>query len=147
MLITALGIGTFSIKDFVFATLAAIFAAISSYLWFRTNLGSRFWQESWEAEVEMLAKEEKIRSFERPSLEIRAQVIRSLSAGGKRSFLRRWIDRQIVKKPSVTSQMIYLSLTSTTIWLSVAAILVWRLLQKLCVEKGCILDLSVWFCR
>ena len=147
VLITALGIGTFSINDAVFATLAAIFAAISSYFWFQTNLGSRFWQESWEAEVGILAKEEKIRSFERPVVEIREQVVRSLSAGGERSFLRRWIDRQIVKKPSVTSQMIYLSLTSTTIWILVAAILVLRLLHKLSVEHGYVLDFRIVFCR
>ena len=147
VLITALGIGTFSIKDSVFAALAAFFAAISSFLWFRTNLGSRFWQESWEAEVEILAKEEKIRSFERPASEIRDQVAKSLSASGNRSFVRRWIDRQIVKKPSVTSQMIYLSLTSTAVWLTVAGILIWRLFYKLCLEKGCVLDLSVLFCR
>ena len=117
VLITGLGIGTFSIKDSVFAAMASVFAAISSFLWFRTNLGSRFWQESWEAEVVILAKEEKIRSFERPASEIRDQVMKSLEAGGKRSSLRTWIDKQIITKPSVTSQMIYLSLTSTVIWL------------------------------
>lgn len=146
VLITALGIGTFSIKDALFAALASVFATISSFLWFRTNLGSRFWQESWEAEVELLAREEKIRSFERPASEIRDQVIRSLSASGKRSFFRRWIDRQIVKKPSVTSQMIYLSLTSTAIWLTVAGIQIWRLLPKLCIERGGILDSTGLVC-
>jgi hypothetical protein len=143
VLITALGIGTFSIKDEIFAALAAVFATISSFLWFRTNLGSRFWQESWEAEVEILAKEEKIRSFERPASEIRNQVISSLSAGGKRSVLRRWVDRQIIKKPSVTSQMIYLSLTSSAVWFAVAVILISRIVYKLYVENFSIADLTI----
>ena len=116
VLITALGAGVFTIKDPWFSFIISIFASIGSFLWFRTNLGSRFWQESWEVEVTMLAKEQGIRSFERSQVEIAAQVEASLSGGTRRWFFRRWIDRQILKKPSVTFNMIVLSLVATLIW-------------------------------
>ncbi len=116
VLITALGAGVFTIKDPWFSFIMSIFASIGSFLWFRTNLGSRFWQESWEVEVTMLAKEQGIRSFERSQVEIATQVEASLSGGTRRWFFRRWIDRQILKKPSVTFNMIVLSLVATLIW-------------------------------
>lgn len=116
VLITALGAGVFTIKDPWFSFIISIFASIGSFLWFKTNLGSRFWQESWEVEVTMLAKEHGIRSFVRSQAQIEVQVEQSLTGGTKRSFFRRWIDRQILKKPSVTFNMIVLSLVATLIW-------------------------------
>ncbi|MFN5127904.1 MAG: hypothetical protein ACK519_11805 [Sphingomonadaceae bacterium] len=116
VLITALGAGVFTIQDPWFSFVISIFASIGSFLWFRTNLGSRFWQESWEVEVTILAKEQGIRSFERSEAEIAAQVEASLLGSRRRWFFRRWIDRQILKKPSVTFNMIVLSLVATLIW-------------------------------
>lgn len=129
VLMTALGIGTFSVKDPLFSPIIALFSTACSYFWFRTNLGSKFWQESWEVEVSELSKELGVRSFERPIGEVRAQVAASLSKGQKsekRSFLRVWIDGLTVKKYSVTYYMILLSFLSTIVWLIVAIILVVR---------------------
>ena len=108
---SALGIGTFSVKDTLFAPVVAAFASICSYLWFRVNLGSKFWQESWEVEVNLLAKEQKIRAFERPMKEVREQVRASLLDGWKderHSWLQRWVDAETTKKFSVTYHMILL---------------------------------------
>ena len=129
VLMTALGIGTFSVKDPLFSPIIALFATACSYYWFRTTLGAKFWQESWEVEVTELSKELGVRSFERPPDEVRAQVERSLASGQaseKRSFVRRWVDRQIVKKYSVTYNMILLSLLSTVVWLLVAVTMATR---------------------
>lgn len=118
-LMTALGVGVFAIKDTKYALLISIFATITSWYWYKTNLGSKFWHESWEVEVVNLAKEQGIRSFERPTLEVIDQVKKSLedaSASLKRNFVRRWLDRQILKKPSVSHYMILLSLTSSLLW-------------------------------
>jgi hypothetical protein len=116
VLITALGIGVFSIKDPIFSLLIAIAATTSSYFWFRTNLGSRFWQESWEAEVILLAHELGIRSFQRPMSEIVAQVDKELSGGNNKGKFRGWIDRKILEKPSVSYHMIKLSIASMFLW-------------------------------
>ncbi len=130
VLITALGVGVFTINNTVFALLIAIFGALSSLFWFRTNLGSKFWQESWEVEVTILAKELGIRSFEKNISKIEQQVIRSLSDGGgnnAKSFFRKWIDRLIVKKYSVTYYMIILSFAAMLIWLIILAVFISKL--------------------
>jgi hypothetical protein len=132
---TALGIGTFSVKDIVLSPIVAWFATGCSFLWFRTNLGSKFWQESWEIEVGILAKDLGIKSFERSTSEVVDQVSKSLNsskANSNSSPLRRWIDRETIKKPSVTYHMIILSLFSTLIWATVATVFSWRLLEKIC---------------
>jgi hypothetical protein len=129
VLMTALGIGAFSVKDPVFSPAIALFATACSYYWFRTNLGSKFWQESWEVEVTELSKELGVRSFERPLREVRAQVRRSLKSGQaneRRSRVRKWIDRMTLKKYSVTYNMILLSLVSTILWFLVTVVLLIR---------------------
>lgn len=118
-LMTALGIGVFAIKEPKYACLIAIFATVTSWYWYKTNLGSKFWHESWEVEVVSLAKELNIRSFERPTSDVKEQVRASLENAylqGERTHVRRWIDKQILKKPSVSHYMILLSLTSTAMW-------------------------------
>lgn len=129
VLITALGIGVFSIQEPEFALLIALAATISSYFWFKTNLGSRFWCESWEAEVAHLAKEFGIRSFERPLEDITRQVEAGLegSTSGKGQFIRKWVNREISKKPSVSYFMIQLSLCSTCLWMVVSLMLLFNI--------------------
>ena len=63
VLITALGIGVFTIDNKIAAFLVTILGIASSFIWFRTNLGSKFWQESWEVEVSMIAEVEGIKSL------------------------------------------------------------------------------------
>lgn len=133
VLMTALGIATFSVKDELFSPLIALFATFCSCFWFRTNLGSKFWQESWEVEVTTLAEEQGIRSFEKRLPEVKAQVEKSFGDGQnleKRSFLRRWVDRQTVRKYSVTYNMILLSLISTIIWTIVFLVFTSRLVAN-----------------
>ena len=116
VLLTALGVGAIAVDATLLALLMTVFGTVASFLWFRTNLGSRFWQESWEAEVGKLAKELKIASFERPENQIKMQVRCSLKGNQRQSYVRRWVDKQIVKKPSVSYHMILLSIVSTVIW-------------------------------
>lgn len=126
---TALGIGTFSVRDPLFSPVIALFATACSYFWFRTNLGSKFWQESWEVEVTELSKELGVRSFEKPIGEVRKQVRESLEKGQKserRSFVRRWIDDLTIRKYSVTYNMILLSFLSTIVWFVVSVAMVIR---------------------
>ncbi|MFT7359321.1 hypothetical protein [Parasphingorhabdus sp.] len=117
VLITALGIGAIAVDNDLLALLITIFGTVTSFLWFRTNLGSRFWQESWEVEVNKLAGSLRVTSFERPMSDIKEQVRLSLKGSKKQSLFRRWVDQQIVKKPSVSYHMIILSIVSTSIWL------------------------------
>jgi len=132
VLITALGIGVFSISDNFFSLLIAILGVCSSFLWFRTNLGSKFWQESWEVEVEYLAEEHGIRSFERSLEDIQRQVTKSLRDGprnAKKSRYEKWLDGQTLKKYSVTRHMITLSLISSLLWFCIVCVIGFRLVK------------------
>ncbi|MBL4602242.1 MAG: hypothetical protein JKY84_05835 [Emcibacteraceae bacterium] len=126
VLITALGIGVFSINNNFLSLIISIFAVISSVFWFTTNLGSKFWQESWEVEVTLLAKELQIRSFEKDIDEIVSQVKQSLK-NDKKPFLRSWIDKLTLEKYSVTYNMILLSLSSTIIWILISVFLIFEI--------------------
>lgn len=126
VLITAIGVAVFSVKQPFLAALLSVFAALSSFYWYRTNLGSKFWQESWEQEVVKLANEEKIASFERSTSDIVDQVRLSLKeswTSGEKSSLQQFVDGQVITKPSVSYYMILLSITSTLIWICVATYL------------------------
>lgn len=135
VLMTALGVAAFSVRDILFSPLVSTFATACSYFWFRTNLGSKFWQESWEVEVTLLAKEQGIRSFEKTIVEVVAQVDESLNNGRvseKRSFLRKWIDRLTARKYSVTYNMILLSLWAVFLWFLVTLVFFVRLIEHYC---------------
>lgn len=119
VLITALAVGIFTVKDNLYAFMLCIFATTASWFWYKTNLGSKFWHESWEVEVVTLAKEQGIRSFERTTSEIVDQVRQSLNdahTAGYRKPVQRWLDAKILGKPSVSHYMILLSLASALLW-------------------------------
>lgn len=118
VLMSALGVAAFAIKQPIFSLLVSLLAVIASFLWFRTNQGSRFWQESWEVEVQHLAKEVGIRSFERSIGDVKKQVAQSLYPNGivKVTSFRTWILKGVLDKPSVTYHMIILSFASTVVW-------------------------------
>lgn len=141
VLMTALGIGTFTIKDPLLSPAVATLATICSYLWFKTNLGSKFWQENWEEEVTILARELGVRSFEKSMSEVIEQVKGAVVKGNEHeriSLFHRWIDEQVVKKPSVTYHMIQLSFWSTVIWSVVAGVFYVRLAKAVCSTYVCI---------
>ncbi len=130
VLITAIGVAVFTIKESSLATIMSGFGSLSSYYWYKTNLGSKFWQESWEVEVVKLASIEGIASFERSTADIKRQVEKSFEdswEGGSKNKVHRYFDREISKKPSVSYYMILLSVASTLLWTLVTLILLWKL--------------------
>lgn len=142
VLMTALGIGTFTIKDVYLSPIIAAFAVICSIFWFRVATGSKFWQESWEIEVSELSKEYGVRSFEKTTDEVIAQVSKSLQTshlGEKKSVLRQWVNSKTVEKHSVTYHMILLALCSVIVWIFVFAVFATRLAIYLCdFQDGCL---------
>jgi hypothetical protein len=127
VLLTALGAATFTIKDELLQLILSVLSALCALFWYRTNLGSKFWQESWEVEVNLLAEKIGIESFKRPLKAVTEQVRASLNpdASGK-GWFRRYIDTQIIGKPSVTQNMIALSLFVFVVWLLISSILGYR---------------------
>lgn len=117
VLITALGVGFFSIEPQAYKVALSFFGTLASYLWYNTNLGSRFWQVFWEHEVELLSTEAGIRSFQKVTPEIKKELRTAASHSDKKLFWRKWIDDAVIEqKPSVTMNMIYLSIWATILW-------------------------------
>ena len=85
------------------------------YLWYRVALGSKYWQERWENCLHRLEKEliDKRKFslntllFSPPWRKVKEEVRDSL-ASTNHNPLERFIDRQILTKPSVTQAMFYL---------------------------------------
>ena len=123
VLMSALGVAAFAIKEPLFSLLVSFLAVAASFLWFRTNLGSKFWQESWEVEVTLISHEMGVRSFQREMSEVQAQVRNSLFPPGKKIHpFKRWILQGVSEKPSVTFHMIVLSFISTIVWMVIFGI-------------------------
>jgi hypothetical protein len=142
VLMTALGIGTFTIKDIYLSPIIAAFAVFCSIFWFKVAVGSKFWQESWEVEVSELSDEYGVRSFKKSTDEVIAQVSKSLGSshsGEKKSPLRRWVNKSTIKKHSVTYHMILLALCSVAVWIVVLVAFLLRLALYLCdIVDGCL---------
>lgn len=139
VLMTALGIGAFTVKDLYLSPVIAFFAFICSVLWFKVAVGSKFWQESWEVEVSDLAKELGVRSFEKSTDEVILQVSKSLDVSHSKetkSALRRWVNKKTISKYSVTYHMIILSLCSILVWMIVFTVFFVRLFLHLCDASG-----------
>lgn len=116
VLITALGIGFFSIEELIYKFFLSLFGLIACLLWYNTNLGSRFWQVFWEHEVESLAKEFDVASFQKTTTHIKGELKSSMAHSESKHAFRKWIDKEVVRKPSVTISMIYLSIWAMVFW-------------------------------
>jgi len=107
---SALAAGFFSLKEPAYATVLASLGAIASLLWALVNLGGKYWHSRWEHELEV--RERKLYPDDPMFAASRQQTDRyvreSLLWNGS-GILRRWIDRLIVMKPSVSGMITILS--------------------------------------
>lgn len=114
---TAIAVGFFSLKDKVYTPGFAVLGVIVSLLWYFVNLGSKFWQSRWEQRLAIL--EEKIspkaNMFSASWKTIHADVKKGLSNSNHKG-IEKWLDKQIMRKPSVSNQMIFLSLFFIAFW-------------------------------
>jgi len=116
---TALAIGFFGIKHSVgYPLLIGTLGVTTSYLWYRVNLGSKFWQSRWEHRLriveESIGTDLKFFAADWPT--IHHDVNQSLQ-NAKHKWFRKQIDKQILKKPSVSHNMTLLSLAFLAAWL------------------------------
>ena len=54
---TATAVGFFSIGIWAYQVALSLFGLVVSVLWFRVNLGSKYWQSRWEHRVSVLEQE------------------------------------------------------------------------------------------
>jgi hypothetical protein len=116
---TALAIGFFSQQDGIFAYLIALFGLIASALWYRVNLGSKYWQSRWEQRLSIIEKKiaPDIHLFSAERSIVESDVTESLQVDAHKGCFHKFIDRQIIKKPSVSYNMTLLSVIFMLGWI------------------------------
>jgi len=119
---TALAIGFFHVGDKWYSILLAILGAVVSILWFLVNLGSKCWQSRWEHRLQVVEEqiEPRLDLFAANAETIQEDVRKSLENGSHKG-LQKLLDRLVLRKPSVSYQMIRLSLIFVAAWVLLLA--------------------------
>ena len=120
---TALAIGFFNLHDSrKYSLTLAILGTVVSILWYRANIGSKFWQSRWENRLKIVEEQiaPELKFFAANWEIIRKDVEESLKNGGH-TGLQKLVYSQVSKKPSVSYLMILLSLAFVTAWVLLIA--------------------------
>ena len=116
---TAIAIGFFSQKVASYGVILAVLGCFVSLLWFHVNLGSKYWQSRWERRVfiyeEEIAPDANLFSASKEA--IQKDVEESLNRDAHTGF-QKWLDTQILSKPSVSYQMTVLSFLFVLFWVA-----------------------------
>ena len=115
---SVLALGFFNLTKPEFSLLLAIFGWFVSFLWYRVNLGSKFWQSRWEERLADIERKvaPNLRMFSADYPTIETDVKNSLMRNPPKSKFRVWLNTQILKKPSVSFNMTLLSIFFVAGW-------------------------------
>jgi hypothetical protein len=119
VLSTAIAVGVFSLSNPLFSIVLSGFGIVISLLWFRINLGSKFWQSRWEQrlrEVEEASFGKEIKFFATSGEDIRSDVRKNLNLNGHTWLRARLFDRLVLTKPSVSFVMMLLPIVFMLFW-------------------------------
>jgi len=121
-IITGIAIKLGSIDPIVAVFIA--FGIFVSCLWYRVNLGSKFWQTRWEQRLHEI--EERVSPsanlFSATQAQIKADVENSIKTTGGQGWWRSYVNKQALSKPSVSRQMILLSIGFICLYVALLAI-------------------------
>jgi len=129
---TALAIGAYSVSKDIVSIFICGFGLCASTLWFRTNLGAKFWQQFWEEEVNRLAKKMNLAAMAESEVSIRKRASSWKVDVGSPWHKKYVHNRMISLKPEVSHNMILLSLISTWAWAGLIIIQVAWQAYKFC---------------
>jgi len=94
---------------------------VTSLLWFLVSLGSKYWQNRWEREVEL---REATLGIDPPlfgaTQERTRQLVEQSFNWTNHGFLHRAVNRMVLRKPSVSLAMTFLSALFFVVWLVIA---------------------------
>ncbi len=121
---SALAIGFFNLKSPAFGILLAALGILASFLWYRVNLGSKFWQCRWEHRLHEVERQiaPNANFFAADWSVVKSDVEKSLQFSEHKGF-QLWLDQQVLKKPSVTYCMTMLSFIFMLGWFLVILLL------------------------
>lgn len=136
LLNSALAYGYIQLRDEFLILPVTLLGLAVCVLWYRVALGSKYWQERWEAKLHQLELDYRqkgyfpraVTLFSTPWQDIRKDVKDSLGSANH-SLFEQVIDNQILKKPSVTQSMVYLVLIFTASWVLVFLYQLYKLLD------------------
>lgn len=129
---TALAIGAYSVSKVFISILICGFGVFVSALWFRTNIGAKFWQQFWEEEVTRLATGMDLSAMAESEESIRKRAL-SWTVDAASPWHKKYVQkRMITLKPEVSHNMILLSLISTWVWAGLIVIQVAWVMYKFC---------------
>jgi hypothetical protein len=126
---SALALGFFNLKEQgVYGLVLAIFGIVVSCLWFRANLGSKFWQSRWEQRLIIIERQidKELKFFSADWDTIKQEVEQRLRDNPRRGLFKRWLERRVLRRPSVSEQMILLSGCFFIGWMLLALVWCWR---------------------
>lgn len=122
---SGLALGFFKLEETWYSWFLSLIGLISSYLWFRVCLGGKFWQSRWEHRLDIIEKkyiadgiipkDDEFKLFSADKETIKDDVEKSLSKNPHK-MLHKIIDRLVVNKPSVSFEMIRLSVLFIIGW-------------------------------
>ncbi|MDT7807993.1 MAG: hypothetical protein QOJ70_1806 [Acidobacteriota bacterium] len=118
---SALALGFFNLQKREYQFFLATFGLIVSWLWFRVNLGSKFWQSRWEYRLREIENKiaPRLHFFATDLATVKEDVENDFKSNKHKGYIRRRLDKLTLRKPSVSGQMI---------WLSILFLLGWALL-------------------
>jgi hypothetical protein len=114
---TGIAIAFFSLRDGKYAWPLALFAIGVSVLWFRVNLGSKYWQNRWEHRASLT--EENLRkglNLFSASLETTDDDVRQSFEFRERGKIRRAYEWLVLSRPSVSLSMTGLTVAFAVMW-------------------------------
>jgi hypothetical protein len=117
---SALALGYFNLKEQEYSLILSSFGFIVSLLWFRVNLGSKFWQSRWEYRLSKIEKEiaPELHFFATDLPTVKHDVEISLGNEAHKKCYRRLLNYLVLRKPSVSRQMIWLSFLFMLGWIA-----------------------------
>lgn len=123
---TAIAVGFFTNNNLVYSSILAALGMIVCMLWYFVNLGGKYWQCRWEEAASRFEQEcaPDAKLFSASKDEVHNEVIHCLEKGSRKSWFQRWLNKNILDKPSVSYQMILLSFIFGVFWAFVLCALI-----------------------
>lgn len=126
---SGLAFAYFGIKDQNYLLPVALFGVVVCFFWLQVALGSKFWQSRWEQAIHDLEKQYfddqriavGVRLFSASPAEVKQTVETSFQYWDHHWFAS-WIDRGVIKKPSVSLAMMKLILIFLAGWVGLALV-------------------------
>ncbi len=119
---TAIAVGFVSLvseDERLYALAFCLIGIVVCFVWFKVNLGSKYWQSYWEQRVDEAANNMKVCFFTTKTKEWVEKNLNENKEGKKRDCWEDIYDDLVLKKPSVSKCMTFLSLFFLVVWVVV----------------------------